>query len=201
VSNTFATKLLTRSAVVVFDAADLNMPVSINLSYRIMYNDYSVSYYLSYVALTESPAQLYQRLPTSTVQYRLMTYVHTIFDLWSIFFNPTARPSVVLSKVMPFINTQAQLRVIDVAGIALFPFAVSFLLPLYLYRLVLEKQTKLRVMMRIMGLNNSSYWLVNYILDFALYLVVALLFSAVEIATSTLLIGVASALMIVDVRV
>lgn len=113
-----------------------------------------------------------------------MTYVHTLFDLWSLFFNPAARPSAVFTKVMPFVNTEAQLRVIDVAGIALFPFAVSFMLPLYLYRLVLEKQTKLRVMMRIMGLNNSSYWLVNYLLDFALYLVVALLFSAVEIATS-----------------
>jgi ABC-type multidrug transport system ATPase subunit len=85
--------------------------------------------------------------------------------------------------VLPFYNKEAEVRVVDVAGIALFPFAVSFLLPQYLYRLVLEKQTKLRVMMRIMGLYDATYWLVNYVLDFALYVIVAILFVAIEIIT------------------
>jgi ABC-type multidrug transport system ATPase subunit len=92
-------------------------------------------------------------------------------------------PLVVLLQLMPFYNKEAEVRVIDVAGIALFPFAVSFLLPTYLYRLVLEKQTKLRVMMRIMGLRDVTYWLVNYVLDFALYCVVAVLFVAIELIT------------------
>jgi ABC-type multidrug transport system ATPase subunit len=135
--------------------------------------------YLNY-ALLVNDYSLYERLPTSIVQFRLMSFIHTAIDIPLGAGQP---PLVILLQVMPFYNNQAEVRVVDVAGIALFPFAVSFLLPTYLYRLVLEKQSKLRVMMRIMGLYDSTYWFVNYVLDFALYVVVAVLFVAIEIIT------------------
>jgi len=55
---------------------------------------------------------------------------------------------MVILNNLPYMETMAAIRIIDVAGIALFPFAVSFLTPVYMHKIVLEKQTKLRYLCR-----------------------------------------------------
>lgn len=69
---------------------------------------------------------------------------------------------------MPYVSTGLSIDLIDAVGVALFPFAVSFLFPVYVnlydikrktrrsfslkclsfYRLVMEKEKKLREMMK-----------------------------------------------------
>ena len=57
----------------------------------------------------------------------------------------------------------------------LLPFAFSFLLPVYAYALTYEKQEKLREMMKMNGLHMGYYWLINFLYNMVLYIIVALL--------------------------
>eukprot|EP01116_Phalansterium_solitarium_P003056 TRINITY_DN1353_c0_g1_i1.p1 TRINITY_DN1353_c0_g1~~TRINITY_DN1353_c0_g1_i1.p1 ORF type:complete len:911 (+),score=324.01 TRINITY_DN1353_c0_g1_i1:92-2824(+) len=57
-------------------------------------------------------------------------------------------------------------------GCWLLPIAFSFLSPVYIYTLVYEKQQRLLEMMRIMGLTMVSYWFINYMFFYALYVAV-----------------------------
>jgi len=51
---------------------------------------------------------------------------------------------MVILNNLPYIQRTATVKLIDIAGLALFPFAVSFLTPIYMNKIVLEKETKLR---------------------------------------------------------
>eukprot|EP01027_Heterolobosea_sp_BB2_P006992 GEZU01010470.1.p1 GENE.GEZU01010470.1~~GEZU01010470.1.p1 ORF type:complete len:184 (+),score=45.20 GEZU01010470.1:41-592(+) len=70
----------------------------------------------------------------------------------------------------------------DILGIALFPFAISFLMPVFLYTLTMEKELRLREMMKMLGLKPFTYWANNYFFDLILFSAVALVFVACELA-------------------
>lgn len=62
---------------------------------------------------------------------------------------------------MPFDGEDRALinRVINIVGAGLYPLALSLLIPVLLYALVLEKEEKLLLIMRMNGLSLLSYWL------------------------------------------
>eukprot|EP00727_Mastigamoeba_balamuthi_P013914 m51a1_g9145 hypothetical protein (836) ;mRNA; f:87108-90307 len=62
------------------------------------------------------------------------------------------------------------------------PFALSFLVPVYVYTIVHEKQQRLREMMKMMGLRMRMYWAINFVYDCVLYLVVIVLYVAIGLA-------------------
>ena len=62
----------------------------------------------------------------------------------------------------------------DYVGILLYPLAVSFLFPGFVYTIVYEKEHKLREQMKMMGLKMTNYWLVTYFFDYLLYTAAAL---------------------------
>ncbi|KAL0490100.1 abcA7 [Acrasis kona] len=82
---------------------------------------------------------------------------------------------------LPFYTEQQYFDVMLVVGIALFPSAISFLMPIFLQSLVMEKEKKLREMMKMMGMNSTIYWVVNYIFDYTMYTCVCCVFIAVEV--------------------
>lgn len=49
-------------------------------------------------------------------------------------------------------------------------------LPVFLYYIVLEKETRLTEFMKINGLRMKNYWIVNFIFNFILYSVQAAVF-------------------------
>ncbi|ELR11324.1 ABC transporter A family protein [Acanthamoeba castellanii str. Neff] len=53
-----------------------------------------------------------------------------------------------------------------------YPLIMSWLLPVYVYNIVLEKQEKLREMMKMMGLKMINYWIVTFLYNAILYLAV-----------------------------
>jgi len=53
---------------------------------------------------------------------------------------------------------------------------MSMGLPVFLYQIVLEKETKLIENMKINGMKMKNYWQVNYIFNLIFYLATALLF-------------------------
>lgn len=68
-------------------------------------------------------------------------------------------------------------RIINVAGSTFYPMAVSLLMPLFMYTIVLEKESKLIEIMKINGMKMRFYWLSNFTFNFLLYATTMLIFN------------------------
>ena len=73
-------------------------------------------------------------------------------------------------------ETSISVNIYDILGPTYFPFVLSFLLPVFMHTIILEKENKQREMMKMMGLKMSHYWLINFIFDYFLYLIMAFSF-------------------------
>jgi ABC-type multidrug transport system ATPase subunit len=87
-------------------------------------------------------------------------------------------------KVMPYQEKPISEVVADALASVLFPFATSFLLPVFLYTLVNEKEERVRSMMHMNGLTTLTYYAVNYLWDICLYLAVMTVFVLGSLALS-----------------
>ena len=90
-------------------------------------------------------------------------------------------PKIVLlsgSQYMPFTTSEDTfiMKAMNILGATLYPIALSVIFPVFLYTLVLEKEERLREMMKMNGMKIKNYWLVNYLWNAALYLVSASIF-------------------------
>eukprot|EP01113_Clastostelium_recurvatum_P037192 TRINITY_DN5407_c1_g1_i1.p1 TRINITY_DN5407_c1_g1~~TRINITY_DN5407_c1_g1_i1.p1 ORF type:complete len:917 (-),score=122.67 TRINITY_DN5407_c1_g1_i1:648-3347(-) len=84
--------------------------------------------------------------------------------------------------IFPYYTNPLPFDVGSLLGPAFFPFALSFLLPLYIHSIVLEKQERLREMMIMMGLKMRYYWVSLYVFDYFLYIVVASVVTCASVA-------------------
>jgi hypothetical protein len=57
-----------------------------------------------------------------------------------------------------------------------FPLCMSMGLPVFLYQIVLEKETRLIENMKINGMKMSNYWKINYLFNLVFYMITALIF-------------------------
>ena len=80
---------------------------------------------------------------------------------------------------LPYFATSDLLAIIAVLGIVLYPIALTIQLPVYIFVLVLEKSEKLKELMKMHGLTNFSYIVINYFFFYILYTITVLLFWAV----------------------
>lgn len=66
---------------------------------------------------------------------------------------------------MPLVgeDTGFIMRIISVTGASLYPLALSLLLPIFMYTIVLEKEEKLLEMMKMNGMNMKDYWLITFL--------------------------------------
>ena len=62
-------------------------------------------------------------------------------------------------------------RILNMIGLGVFPSCLAIALPVFLYNLVLEKETKLLQTMKINGMRMSYYWLVNFTFNLSIFLV------------------------------
>ena len=60
-------------------------------------------------------------------------------------------------------------RVLLIASAVLLPICMCTGLPVFLYSIVLEKETKLTEFMKINGMRMKSYWLINFTFNLMLY--------------------------------
>lgn len=70
-------------------------------------------------------------------------------------------------------------RIINLAGSTFYPMAVSLLMPLFMYTIVLEKESKLIEIMKINGMKMRFYWLSNFTFNFLLYTVTMFIFNVI----------------------
>jgi hypothetical protein len=64
-------------------------------------------------------------------------------------------------------------RLINLLGLAIFPCCLALSLPVFIYSLVLEKETKLVETMKINGMKMYNYWLVNFLFFLMVYIATA----------------------------
>ena len=85
---------------------------------------------------------------------------------------------------MPLRETPDLLGVVEVFGSFLYPMALTLQLPVYIFIIVLEKETRLRELQKTMGMKMSTYWLSSMTFNMILYVVVAAFFWIVGAAVN-----------------
>lgn len=68
------------------------------------------------------------------------------------------------------------MRIISITGASLYPLALSLLLPIFMYVIVLEKEEKLLEMMKMNGMRMKDYWLMTFLFSLTLTIVTYTLF-------------------------
>ncbi|KAF9349498.1 hypothetical protein BGX26_012228 [Mortierella sp. AD094] len=73
-------------------------------------------------------------------------------------------------------STKADLPIASLVGRILYPFGVSFLLPIFVITLVKEKEDRILVMMKMSGLKSITYYVAHYIHFYILHIIASLMF-------------------------
>ena len=87
-----------------------------------------------------------------------------------------------MAASMPMIETPNLLAIVEIFGSFLYPMALTLQLPVYIFIIVLEKETKLRELQKTMGMSMSLYWLASTTFNLMLYSAVAAFFWIVGVA-------------------
>lgn len=61
-------------------------------------------------------------------------------------------------------------QIINIAGASFYPLAISLLMPLFMYSIIIEKESKLIEIMKINGMKMRNYWLSFLIFNYLVYL-------------------------------
>lgn len=79
---------------------------------------------------------------------------------------------------MPFEidNSENVQRLINIAGSTFYPLAISLLMPIFMYTIVLEKENKLVEIMKINGMKMTYYWLSLFTYNFIIYATTFIIF-------------------------
>lgn len=104
-----------------------------------------------------------------------------LFDLMSKSYVQTLHDNVTLisgSQVMPQSTSSKAFiaKIINISAATLYPIALSLLMPVFMQTIVLEKEERLREIMKMNGLKMRNYWLVNFVWFFVLYVAAVLIF-------------------------
>ncbi|KAK5583708.1 hypothetical protein RB653_005306 [Dictyostelium firmibasis] len=75
-------------------------------------------------------------------------------------------------STMPYYQGSTTIDIASLLGGSFYPFALSFIMPLYIYSIVYEKQEKLRDLSLMMGLKIRNYWFMTYIFNFLIYAII-----------------------------
>jgi hypothetical protein len=80
-------------------------------------------------------------------------------------------------RIMPnLFDTAIKIPIGTSVGNILYPFGISFLLPIFVITLVKEKEERILVMMRMNGLKNFAYYLAHYIHFYTLHVITSIFF-------------------------
>lgn len=75
----------------------------------------------------------------------------------------------------PNLDNQIQ-RGVSVIGIFIYPLCMCMGLPVFIYAIVMEKETRLLEIMKINGMKMQNYWTVNFVFNLVFYLVTSFVF-------------------------
>lgn len=97
-------------------------------------------------------------------------YMHHLFP------NVTVASGIQLMPISLDDNEDNIQRIINVVGVVFYPMAISLLLPLFMYNIVIEKERQLIEIMKINGFKMINYWIGYLIYYYIVYVVTALFY-------------------------
>ncbi|KAJ3047994.1 hypothetical protein HK097_010977, partial [Rhizophlyctis rosea] len=96
------------------------------------------------------------------------------------FSNTTSLGSTVIAqstRAMPSVtSTKLELPIASFIGRILFPFGLSFLLPIFVITVVKEKEERIMIMMQMNGMKQFTYWVTHYIHFYSLHVISSAVF-------------------------
>jgi ABC-type multidrug transport system ATPase subunit len=94
-----------------------------------------------------------------------------------------ASQSIIKTFITPFFphKTNMTVDITNLLGGVLYPFAASFLFPVFIAALAKDKFERHLIMMEQNGLNKMTYWIITYIFNYAIYLIIAIIITIVSI--------------------
>ena len=93
----------------------------------------------------------------------------------TLFNDTTVVGGVSFFPFTPDFEAQIQ-RGLSLVCVMIIPICMSMALPVFIYQVVLEKETRLIENMKINGMKMANYWLVNFCFNFGFYALTVLLF-------------------------
>ena len=86
-------------------------------------------------------------------------------------------------QILPISPEDNEINVQKIVGIVtsgIYPISLSLLIPLFMYNIVYEKEKKIFEFLKINGIKMRYYWISNFIFNYIIYLIVAILFFLFE---------------------
>ena len=81
-----------------------------------------------------------------------------------------------MASTMPVVEQPNLLAIVEIFGSFLYPMALTLQLPVYVFVVVLEKESRLRELQKTMGMSMSTYWLSSVTFNMIIYACVASFF-------------------------
>ncbi len=171
-----------------------------NLEYRFSVNDASVALYHrnnGFSRLASRYASLYDGDVTLLIpqgKLALMSMVNDAF-VYSVAPPPPLTPidedsdignqvlavleqtlGLKIASTMPMVQTESILGIVEIFGSFLYPMALTLQLPLYLFLIVLDKETRVRELSKIQGMPMAMYWIATVCFNMVLFVCVIVFF-------------------------
>jgi ABC-type multidrug transport system ATPase subunit len=147
---------------------------STHLKYKAQINDNRFMSYHRNNGITKIESSSYSLLTITDGMLTLMDMLHQAY--FRTLFNSTE--ILTLVQYMPIqLEAKAELdRLLNILGASLYPIALSLLLPVFMYSIVLEKEEKLQDFMKMNGMKIINYWVVGFCFNFAIYSITVFIF-------------------------
>jgi len=167
--------ILPDGAITFYEANDKS------LSYKLQINDVRLAEYHRGNGVSKIYLQQNSKSEKIRNTLRVTDGQLIMLDLMSKAYIQNHNKKVVMvsaSQYMPFTTSEETivLKIMSILGATLYPVALSVIMPVFLYSLVLEKEERLRQMMKMNGMKMTNYWIINYIWNLLLSLVSSLIF-------------------------
>lgn len=145
-----------------------------HLKYKAQINDNRFSSYHRDNGITKLGVNGFRLLTITDGMLTLMDMIHQAF------FRKLFPDTEILTLVqyMPIqLQAKAELdRLLNIMGASLYPIALSLLLPVFMYSVVLEKEEKLQDFMKMNGMKIANYWIVGFGFNFFIYSITVIIF-------------------------
>ena len=145
-----------------------------HLKYKAQINDNRFSSYHRTNGITKLGVNGFHLLTITDGMLTLMDMIHQAFFRF-VFPNTEI---LTLVQYMPIqLQAKAELdRLLNIMGASLYPIALSLLLPVFMYSVVLEKEEKLQDFMKMNGMMITNYWIVSFGFNFLIYAITVTVF-------------------------
>ena len=147
---------------------------STHLKYKAQINDNRFMSYHRNNGITKLNLGSFSLLTITDGMLTLMDMIHQAY------FRNLFKDTEILTLIqyMPVqLQAKAELdRLLNIMGASLYPIALSLLLPVFMYSIVLEKEEKLQDFMKMNGMKIANYWIVSFGFNFFIYSITASIF-------------------------